>query len=194
MTLLQRFLPEFQFSESHHLTIHAPPAQVLDAAARIDLADDPIVAALLRMRSWPARLARTFGARESVDNWRRFGLANFVPLGRDADREVAYGLVGRFWQSSGGLVPMHSPEAFARFGEPGVAKLVMSFSVQPAGDATRLSTSTRVHCPDAESRRRFTPYWLLIRPASGFIRMRGLRRVKTLVEQAPVGSGTGPAR
>jgi hypothetical protein len=27
-----------------------------------------------------------------------FGIGDFMPLGRDGDREIAFGLVGRFWQ------------------------------------------------------------------------------------------------
>ena len=95
MSLLHRFLPEFQFSESHHITINAPAAVVLDAATQVNLADDPLVAALLKIRGWPARICSAFGSPERSDTWRRFGLANFVPLGRDADREVTYGLVGQ---------------------------------------------------------------------------------------------------
>jgi len=183
MSLLQRFLPDFQFSESHDITIQAPPAAVLDAALKVDLSDDPLVATLLKMRGWPGRIRSAFGAPMRVDTWNGFGLTNFVPLGRDADREVAFGLIGQFWQSAGGLVAVASPDAFAGYCEPGVAKLVMNFSVEPQGSATRLVTNTRVHCPDAASRRRFTPYWLLIRPASGFIRRRALKRVKALAER-----------
>jgi hypothetical protein len=184
MTLLHRFLPDFQFSESHHITVQAPASLVLDTAAKVDLSDDPLVAALLKVRGWPAQIRRALGFPERSDTWRGFGLANFVPLGRDADREVAYGLVGQFWQSTGGLVPIRSADAFADYREPGVAKLVMNFSVEVQDGQTRLSTTTRVHCPDAGSRRRFTPYWLLIRPASGLIRRRGLKRVKAIAELA----------
>jgi len=42
---------------------------------------------------------------------------------------------------------------------------------------TRLLTETRVHCVDAGARRRFTPYWWLIRPVSGLIRRRLLARI-----------------
>jgi hypothetical protein len=185
MSLLHRYLPEFQFSETHDITIHAKAGAVLDAALQVDLSDDLLVATLLKIRGLPARLRSAFGRPAGPDTWRGFGLRNFVPLGRDADREVAYGLIGQFWQSAGGLVSVAGPDAFASYREPGVAKLVMNFSVEPDGEATRLVTQTRVHCPDAVSRRRFTPYWLLIRPASGFIRRRALKRVKALAEQRP---------
>jgi hypothetical protein len=185
MSLLNRYLPDFQFAETHDIRIQAPMREVLDLAMRVDLGDDPIVAALLRIRGLPARLAEVFAPRERPETWRHFGLHRFTPLGRDADREIAYGLVGQFWKSAGGLVRIDSAEHFAAYREPGVPKLVMSFAVDAAGDATRLRTVTRVHCPDDASRRRFTPYWLLIRPASGWIRRRALKRVKLLAEARP---------
>jgi len=59
----------------------------------------------------------------------------------------------------------------------------MTYIAEPQPDGrTRLTTITRVACPDAATRRRFAPYWYLIRPASGFIRGRALRRVKKMVE------------
>jgi hypothetical protein len=43
-----------------------------------------------------------------------------------------------------------------------------------------LVTHTRVHCPDEAQRRRFAPYWFAIRPVSGLIRQRLLRRIAQL--------------
>ena len=54
---------------------------------------------------------------------------------------------------------------------------MLNFTAQPKGQGTRLTTRTRIWCGDEASRRRFNLYWLLIRPASGLIRRRLLRRV-----------------
>ncbi|RQP25151.1 hypothetical protein [Piscinibacter terrae] len=182
MPLIDRFLPHYQFSERHEIRIRAPAARVLDLACKVDMADDPVVAGLLRLRGMPGRIGAAFGRTPQPDQWRGFGLHNFTPLGRDADREVAFGLIGQFWQSTGGLVPTPTADAFAAFDQPGVAKLVMNFVAHADGHATRLQTRTHVHCPDAATVRRFRPYWLLIRPASGWIRRRALARVKALAE------------
>lgn len=180
--LLTRYLPRHDFSETHHITIAAPPAAVLDAVARADLSDDPLVRALLKLRGLPLQLRRHFGAKAvGEDVWGGFGLHRFTPLGRDGEREIAFGLAGRFWQAAGGLVAVPDAAAFERFAEPGMAKLVMTYIAEPQAGGTRLTTITRVACPDEATRRRFAPYWYLIRPASGFIRGRALRRIKAMV-------------
>jgi len=181
MPLIDRFLPQYQFSEAHEIIIRAPAARVLDLALKVDMADDPVVAGLLRLRGIPARLRVALGGAARPDLWRGFGLHSFTPLGRE-DHEIAFGLIGQFWQSTGGLVPTATAEAFAAFDQPGVAKLVMNFMACADGPATRLQTRTHVHCPDAATLKRFRPYWLLIRPASGWIRRRALARVKALAE------------
>jgi len=59
----------------------------------------------------------------------------------------------------------------------GVVKLVMNFTAEVEGSGTRLTTRTRVWCRDDAARRSFNPYWLLIRPVSGLIRRRLLKRI-----------------
>jgi hypothetical protein len=184
MRLLQRFLPSHDFAETHHITVAAAPRAVLDAVAAADLSDDPLVQALLRLRGLPMRLRARFGRPVPEDPWGDFGLHRFVKLGRDEDREIAFGLAGRFWEAAGGLVDLPDAQAFERCGETGVARLVMTYVAEPQAGGTRLTTITRVACPDAATRRRFTPYWYLIRPASGFIRRRALKRVKAMAEGA----------
>lgn len=184
MNLLARYLPRHDFSETHSIRIAAPPAAVLDAVARADLTDDPLVRTLLRLRGLPLRLRRRLRPTAVVgeDVWGGFGLHRFTPLGRDADREIAYGLAGRFWEASGGLVAVADAQGFEQLNQPGAAKLVMTWIAQPQAGGTQLTTITRVACPDEATRKRFAPYWYLIRPASGFIRGRALRRVKNMAE------------
>ncbi|MNY57193.1 hypothetical protein D3C86_1933640 [compost metagenome] len=85
------------------------------------------------------------------------------------------GLAGKFWQTDYGQARIADGPAFLAFDAPGAAKLVLSFVAEPLDDThTRLVTETRVFCLDAEARRRFAPYWYLIRPVSGLIRRRML--------------------
>ncbi|MDB0513753.1 hypothetical protein LBW60_10425 [Ralstonia solanacearum] len=183
MSLLDTCLPRHQFSEHHQIRIAAPPGRVLDVIPRLNTADFPLVKLFLQLRALPARVAAFAGVETGT---RRidatFGLHDFTVLGRDGDRECAFGLVGRFWEPAGGLIRVAADD-FPGFSEPGVAKLVMTF-IAEAGDGggTVLTTRTCVHCPDEATRRRFAPYWYLIRVPSGLIRRMLLRRIRQLAE------------
>jgi len=181
-SLLHRFLPEHQFSEQHQIRIDAAPGRVLDMVSRLDISDFPLAKLFLHLRAVPARLAALAGKHSERRVDAGFGLHDFIKLGRDGDRELALGLVGKFWEPDGGLVDVQASE-FRTFSAAGVLKLVMTFVTQPDGaGGTQLTTRTCVHCPHDASRRRFTPYWLLIRIPSGLIRRMMLKRIKQLSE------------
>lgn len=182
MSLISQFLPEYQFSEVHSTTIQAEPGRLLDLVFEQDAQADPFIKRLVALRELPDRLAGALGLRTALKQRPAFGLQDFTFLGRDGDREVAFGLAGEFWRSGYGLRHPASAEAFAALAEPGVAKLVMNFVAEPGPQGTRLTTRTHVFCPDEAARRRFLPYWLLIRLPSGFIRRRILRRLKQQAE------------
>lgn len=176
-SLIDRFLPQYQFAERHHLTVAAPAAALLDGATNPRVGDDPLVLRMIALREGPARLAQRLGLGAPLPA-RPLGLADFTPLGRNGDDEIAYGLAGRFWQADYGLLRLADPHAFEDAAQAPVARLVINFTVRPQPDGrTLLATETRVHCPDASTLRRFRPYWLVIRPVSGLIRRRLLQRI-----------------
>lgn len=183
MTLIDQFLPHYQFCEKHQLPTNAEPAALLDAALRPEISDDPWARRFIQLRELPDRVWGTLGGRSGLHRKPAFGIHNFTPLGRDGDQEVAVGLVGKFWQADYGQIHIASADAFTRFSEPGVAKLVLNFSTEAAGNRrTWLRTETRVFCNDQASLRRFTPYWWLIRLVSGLIRKRLLVRIRDAAE------------
>lgn len=175
-TLLDTYLPNYQFSERHFTWVNAAPREVLDVIMDYDFTADGITAVLMTLRRLPGRVLSKVLPHVAVPE--NFAMRTFTPLARDGDREMAAGLVGRFWRLDGGLVAIADGEAFLRYAEAGVPKLVMNFSAEPDGARTRLSTETRVYCPDRVSQLRFTPYWYLIRLASGLIRRRFLSRIR----------------
>lgn len=181
MSLLHTFLPEHQFSERHHIRVNASPARVLDMASQLHVTDFPVARLLLYPRAIPARIAAALGKPSARRIDARFGLHDFTVLGRDGDQEFALGLVGRFWESAGGLIHVEA-SAFRTFSEPDIAKLVMTFVARPEGADTLLTTRTCVHCSSTTALRRFTPYWILIRMPSGLIRRMMLQRIKQLAE------------
>lgn len=180
MQLIDQYLPVFQFQERHAVIAAVPPGQLLDAALRPSATEDPWAKRFIRLREWPDRLFGSLGAGSGLHHRPAFGIADFMPLGRDADRELAFGLIGRFWQRDYGLVRLPQPQAqFVGYTESNLAKLVLNFSTDVLPDGrTRLTTETRVHCVDGSALRRFTPYWCLIRPVSGLIRHRLLARIR----------------
>ncbi len=120
---------------------------MLDVIPRLNTADFPLVKLFLQLRALPARVAAFAALKPDAGIDATFGLHDFTVLGRDGDRECAFGLVG----GSGSRRRPHPVAAddFPGFSEPGVAKLVMTF-IAEAGDGggTVLTTRTCVHCPD----------------------------------------------
>ncbi|BAX60686.1 hypothetical protein [Burkholderia stabilis] len=174
------FIPSFGFHEVHESQpINAEPARIIDAVATIDMRTDPIVDALLTVREFPTAFAGSLRRGSARSERARFGLDTFTPLHRD-DTSLALGLVGRFWRPDFGVRTIADATAFMRHDDPRDAKLVLRFEVVGlASGAHILRTETFVHCPTAGTRLLFTPYWLAIRLASGWIRRRTLAAVET---------------
>ncbi len=179
-TLLDTYLPTYQFSERHATSVNASSREVLDVIMDYDFTADGLTAALMALRRLPGRALRKLLPHVAMPE--AFTMRTFTPLARDGDREMAAGLVGRFWRLDGGLIPIQDGDAFLNYAEAGVPKLVMTFTAEPDGKRTRLTTETRVYCPDAPSLMRFTPYWYAIRLGSGLIRRRFLSHIRAQFE------------
>lgn len=182
MSLLDHYLPAFQFRERHACTVSADTAAVLDAVTIYRPENDGLFRFFIGLRELPMRLASKEGQQRPT-----FGFDNFTLLQR-SDDEIVYGLHGAFWKPDFGLQQIQGGEAFRANGAPGCAKLVLGFVVQPeSGGKKSLVTETRVFCPDAATRNRFAPYWYLIRPVSGLIRRRMLASIKVASDKASGG-------
>ncbi|WP_341314753.1 hypothetical protein WN982_05535 [Paraburkholderia sp. IMGN_8] len=176
MTLIDEFLPRYDFREQHATLIHAPANVILDCVTRQRAQDDPIVRLAISLRELPSRLMNR-SHRRLLD----FG--DFTFLGRDGDRGLAFGLTGAFWQPDYGLLDIGSPGAFKANDRTDVCQLVMGFAVETTSSGRSvLSTETRVFCPTPAVRRRFAPYWYVILPVSGHIRQRMLARIRQQAE------------
>lgn len=181
--LIDELLPAWDVRERHAIHVSAPPAVVYDAIAETDFARPPLVRALLALRALPAVLARRAEPRPAPPalRLRDFEAHGFRLLAERAPRELVIGLEGRFW-TAGGALCATSTEAFARPIAPGMARAAWDFTVRDEPGGSRLTTETRVRCADARARRRFLPYWALIRPFSGMIRTRMLREIRRTAE------------
>jgi hypothetical protein len=194
MSLMDEFLPRYQFVERHQMAVHCAPAELLDIIQTFAPPPDRPTSIALFARQLPARLLHLV-TRSQQPPPAPFAATNFCPLGRDGDREIVGGLVGKFWnvwRQDFGLLAITSPSEFLKANPPKTAKLVLGFLAEQTGEVTLLTTETRVYCPDRYSRIMFTPYWLAIRPVSGLLRRRMRNAIRGIAEQR--GSGADALR
>ncbi|NLI28332.1 MAG: hypothetical protein GX413_13305 [Acetobacter sp.] len=176
--LIDKYVPSFQFRERHTLEISAQASDVLRAAINYQPDNDPIIQAAIAIREFPNKFINRIKGN-SLPTKRPFSLKNFTLLDYLEDSEAVFGLTGRFWQADYGQVSLQNSEDFLNFNAHGAARLALNFSVEClANSRTRLATETRVCCLDAEAKRKFTPYWYLIRPISGLIRQKMLATIR----------------
>lgn len=189
-SLIDDVLPLFDVRERHATRVRAEPDVVYASIRRTDLARPFPVRVLLVLRALPGALERMVRgnrtallARASAPvTLREFEAHGFSVLAESPPRELVVGLVGRFWTLGGDLCRDVDAARF-RQSEPGTARSAWNFEVTPIVEGgCELATETRVHCADAAARRRFLPYWLLIRPFSGMIRRLMLREIRREAE------------
>lgn len=169
--LIDEFLPEHDFIETHEISIRSDAANIYRVANEIDFSESRIIRWLFRLRGMTAEDLTLKALRRS----------RFETLGETLNKELVLGLVGKFWTVRGDLKKIDQ-ESFKMFDTAGYAKAVWNFSLAADGPDTRLTTETRIKCLDDESRKRFGFYWTFIQPFSGLIRMEMLRAIKRRAE------------
>ena len=169
--LIDEFLSDYDFVETHNISIRASAADVYRATNEVDFSDSCLIRWLFRIRGLSTKNVTLASLKRS----------RFEILGQTPGRELLLGIVGRFW-TPGGDTKKIDAESFKKFNSTGYAKAVWNFAIQSDGPDLRLSTETRVKCTDSESRRWFGFYWMLVRPFSGLIRMEMLRLIKNRAE------------
>jgi hypothetical protein len=153
MKSLDAFLPVYEFSTRHEVSVAVDPARADRALREVTFKEVPLVRGLL--------VARGLGLRRAEDTV----LAAMVPRATILEDVPGEGMVltlsGQFWRLRG-----RGPEA--------PATAVVDFRALPGS----LATETRVHVPDPVSRRKFAQYWRIVRPFSGLIRIAVLQAAK----------------
>ena len=190
-SLIDQYLPRFDVRETHRIHVRATPLATWSALHRADLARSPLVGALLVLRALPAAIASGRAGLERLrhESVRHVTLDTVVGEGfrileERPPEELVIGLEGRFWRPTGDLCTP-SADAFARTPPPpGSARAVWNFTIVATAPAEcELHTETRVLCADAGARRRFFPYWWIIRPFSGLIRRAMLTSIRDAAER-----------
>jgi hypothetical protein len=178
MSLMDKFLPGYQFSERHQVKVRCAPGELLDIIQNFQPPKDRFGETAMLMRQLPARLMHLL-APSRVPRPSPVTRASFIPLARDGDREMVGGLIGKFWRPDFGLIAVKDPSGFLLCNPPKTAKLVIGFVAEQTGEITLLATETRVYCPDRYALIMFFPYWLIIRAVSGLLRRRFLGSVRS---------------
>ena len=162
-TLLSEVLPEYDFRERHARRIDAPRERVFAAVRELSADDTPLVSLLFRLRGLRGETARPI-----FQQMERFG---FEVVAEEPGRELVVAAIGQPWKLRGGARPRGVD--FRTFDEPGYAKMALDWRFE---DGT-LTTETRVRLTDANARRAFRRYWLVVRPFSGLVRRAWLRAI-----------------
>lgn len=170
--LLAEYLPEGDMTSRHSTIVRATPDIIYTAITTLEVTRSALIRALFWLR----------GLRRDVNSLPQLQKHGFIPLVERPGEALVIGLAGRFWRPSG-QVRRLGPDQFGAFQEPGTARAVWVFVIEPLRDGMcRVITSTRVSCADRESRRNFRFYWFLVGPFSGLIRRECLRLIKETAE------------
>ena len=168
--LLDRLMPRCDFSERHSTLVRATPERTYDAILTADLTASPIAKILMLLRGMGWRRKRQASAFAD----------GFTVAAQDRPLEIVIGLEGPFWKPTCKVRGVDA-EGFRTPLPPDTARSAMNFLVTAEGDATRVTTETRVLCSD-DARPKFRLYWLVIRPFSGIIRHLMLRAIRQEAE------------
>ena len=170
--IIDEQLPVYDVVVVEHLVVAADRETTLAVATELDFLTvrDKLLNTAIWMRGVPDRIRhRAQPPPPEMIVGKGIGLPGWLSLGERDSSEVAFGAVGKFWQTSIDWrdVPL---EEFAAFAEPGWGKIACNFTVRPYGDGTTLLTyECRTATTDPVSRRKFARYWWLIRPFVGHI-------------------------
>ncbi len=170
--LIDKFLKNIDFDETHHITIANPPESVYPCIWELDFCESKIIRLLFTLRGLPRQMCCLKGC---ID-------IGFVVLAEEKNKELVLGLL---------IDPPHfkparvKPKEFIRFNNKHHIKVVWNFYLKPDKHGnTVLTTHTRVGCASPMSRMFFGVYWLIISYFSGLIRKIMLKLIKNNAEKA----------
>jgi hypothetical protein len=171
--LIDKYLPSFHYREKHSISIASDPETISARLENLDFGRSAIIRFLFWLRGMPSKMLSVKGITNG----------GFIELEREFNKEIVIGLAGQFWKPKGNLQTF-APAEFVGFNKPDFLKGVWSFNIEQRGvEDCVLSTETRVYCTSELSRKRFSRYWIFVKPFSGLIRMEILRAIKKSAEE-----------
>jgi hypothetical protein len=186
--LIDRVLPDYQYRGRASVLIHASPAEIFRALRAVTLAEMPLAYALGTIRYLPGLLSGRMKRRPDELTRPFVDLIAWPPLAEAPDRELVVGTVGKLHDLlDQQMVPLDSPEAFARFDTPDYEKHAESFRIAGGSDEAGyvLLAEHRTQALGPSARWKFGLYWYLLVGWSGNLLLRMLlEAVKRRAERA----------
>jgi hypothetical protein len=173
--IVDELLPVYDVSDGVAVVVEADTDTTWDALMAADMIAlgkrRPLVAIFSGLRLLPELVVRVLhgeGVPKSPKHLTLRGTAEvesgkggWTLLAERPGKEIALGLVGKFWRP---VIPYANVTAdeFQRFDEPGYAKTVYALSVRPLAPGRTLLTGVmRTATTDDHARRWFRRYWTL---------------------------------
>lgn len=182
MSALDRLIPRARKLELDGVDVAVSPEEAWERIRHGTLAESPLVRALFSMRTLPSRVAGSRAERAGevekdelrlrIDDMRSSPeKPGFQVLVDRPPHEIAVGAIAKVWQLDIPFVHVADADAYRRFDEPDWIKVAWALRVEPRGEHdAHIALELRVDATDDEAWRRFSRYFVLIGPASHFIR------------------------
>lgn len=167
--LLDRFMPRYDVVEQHETAVSAPADVTLASACEQELGRVPAIRALFAARSlFMGAKSRDIGPPAGLlDQVRALGWGELAHI---PGREIVMGAVTQPWHADVVFRAL-PPDSFADFAEPGFVKIAWTLGADPDGDGRSIfRTETRAVGTDADAKRRFRRYWMMVSPGVALIR------------------------
>ncbi len=181
-SLLDRFIPDPEVIEHHHIAVGAPADVVISTAAHMRLLDSPSIRAIFTLRELamggePDPRPHPEPLLEQMQS------IGWVVLAERTGRELVPGAATQPWHAAPVFRPIPADQ-FMAFSEPGFVKITWTLRADPIDDTHSVfHTETRVCTTDPEARDRFRTYWSYVAPGVALIRLLLLRPLKLEAER-----------
>jgi hypothetical protein len=202
-TLVDQFLPEFDFSDEIGTVVAADPASTWDALMRTDLIEvgrrRPLVGLLGAIRILPDVVWELLHGEHPAAAPEHLTLRDLTRLpmsgggwallGETPQDEIALGLVGKFWRPVIEFADVDA-DGFRTFASPGYAKTVYAVGTSPRADGhTLLWAIMRTATTDERARAWFRRYWTFGVGYGAHVLVHGL--LDSVREEAESAAGSG---
>jgi len=211
-SLLDEWMPEWQFDEFHSLPVHATPEQAWRAIHEVTADEVWLFRTLTWIRNphWPGtfREGNIMNPAAGKPILQEAMAGGFRLLAEEPQKEIVLGTVV-MWDGTTRLPQSEKDNAEAQSAQrgaeetgsanrnergrelvrlllrtPGNAVATINFRVRDEGGGwCTVSTETRVFATDDGARRHFARYWRVIYPGSSLLRYTWLRAIRTRAEK-----------